>query len=140
MIADSCQFGVVSGGNESILFAVVEYERGGNIVHQMQCSDILPSFPAPGSNTASLLRVTIAALLGAKNTFFQDSGIPVGITIGAREWEATNPQKLRDLARKEQEAIAKGELTPVAHIAQHISSQVSISCSVSCGIATIDMG
>ena len=79
MIAKDCQFGVIFGGQRFILLAMVDEHRNGRLVHQMRCSNILPTIPAPGSSLPGAFQITIAALLGPKHAFFNARGINYGL-------------------------------------------------------------
>ena len=78
MIAKDCQLAVIFGGQRFILLAMVDYFSNGHLVHQLQCSDILDTIPANDSLPGAF-KVTIAALLGPKNSFFNTNGMAVGI-------------------------------------------------------------
>ena len=79
MIAKDCQFGVIFGGQQFILLAMVDEHRNGRLVHQMRCSNILPTIPAPGSSLPGAFQITIAAPLGPKHAFFNARGINYGL-------------------------------------------------------------
>lgn len=79
MIAKDCQFGVIFGGQQFILLAMIDVHRNGYLVHQMRCSNILQTIPAPGNGLPGAFQITIATLLGPKHAFFNARGITYGL-------------------------------------------------------------
>lgn len=65
-----------------MLFAIVDRQSDGNIVHQMQCSRILQTAAPTSSPDPSAIQVTIAVLLSAKDAFFRARNIRYGIQTG----------------------------------------------------------
>lgn len=79
MIARDCQFAVIFGGQQFILLAMVDVHRNSRLLHQMRCSNILPTIPAPGNGLPGAFQITIAVLLGPKHAFFNANDMAVGI-------------------------------------------------------------
>lgn len=99
MIARNCQLAVVFGGNRFLFFSMIDYVHNGDIVHQLQCSPILDTIPA-NDNLPGAFKVTIAALLGPKNSFFRANGMAIGL---AYVIPATRPPP-REAAKKSKSA------------------------------------
>lgn len=126
MIAKDCQFGIIFGGQQFILLAMVDYFRNGHIVHQLQCSDILDTIPANDSLPGGL-KVTIAALLGLKNSFLNANGMAVGIAyVIPTERPPTREAAKKGRSTSESARKGKGRMQPARGSSG--TSRVSYCC------------
>jgi hypothetical protein len=81
MIANSCHFGMLFGGDQFMLFVMQETtDSQGQVEDQMLCSRILDTTTTTGARTA--IQVSIAMLLGERYMFLKDQGLSAGIAGG----------------------------------------------------------
>lgn len=127
MIAKNCQFGVIFGGQQFILLAMVDEHRNGHLVHQMRCSNILQAIPAAGSSLPGAFQITIAALLGPKRAFFDARGITYSLLqIIPEERPPTREAAKKGRSTSESARKGKGRMQPARGSSG--TSRVSYCC------------